>query len=191
MKPSQASPASVCFAGVTSPSDSAVCLWIKLLACQYSYSFPTTPPFSLPVHQHTHPIGVICRSIWLGSCASSLCWLFGFQCSSSPAPGRQHLFNFLCGAIRAKHPPQLLPSSNLKWKVVCHINTHMRYARPLAERKHKNDMFRPYLWAVNSNTTTTTTRWRNVSSDIWSTHADNPVEQRRKLSTAFSEGFPA
>lgn len=174
-----------------------VALWLcrllmnKVVGLSILILIPNHTPL-LPLCTSAHPSNWGYLSLYL---AWVLCFFvlltFGFQCSSSPAPGRQHLFNFLCGAIRAKHPPQLLPSSNLKWKVVCHINTHMRYARPLAERKHKNDMFRPYLWAVNSHTTTTTTRWRNVSSDIWSTHADNPVEQRRRLSTAFSEGFPA
>lgn len=162
MKPSQASPASVCFAGVTSSSDSVVCLWIKLLACQYSYSHslhPLHPPTS-----HGSSISPIQLGLFVALSGLGLVLRFvDFSAFNGLLPiphapaSQQHLFNFLCGAIRAKHAPlfpQSLPSSNLKWKVVCHINTHA-ICTSFRWKEHKNDMFRPYLWAVNSNTAVT------------------------------------
>lgn len=100
MKPSQASPASVCFAGVTSPSDSVVCLWIKLLARQYTHSFhiPTSPsnssPIQLGLFVALSGLGLVLRFVDF-SAFNGL-----FHISHSPMP-QQHLFNFLCGAIRA------------------------------------------------------------------------------------------
>lgn len=127
--PSQAFAASVCFAGVTSPSDSVVCLWIKLLARQYTHSFHIPPsPTAQPSnwgYLSLYLAWVLCFALLTFRLSMGS---FTFPIPHYPVP-QQHLFNFLCGAIRAAHPslsvPSLsLPSSNLKWKVVCHINTH-------------------------------------------------------------------
>lgn len=104
MMPSQASPASVCFAGVTSPSDSVVCLWIKLLARQYTHSFHIPPS---PTAQPSNWGYLSLYLAWV-LCFALLTFRLSMGSSTFPIPHypvpQQHLFNFLCGAIRATYP---------------------------------------------------------------------------------------